>query len=548
MPLMGSLYIGTSGLQTSQNALNTVAHNLANASTTGYSRQQILLADNRYNSISVTPDAVSNLQTGLGVTYAETKQVRDYFLDRTYRKEAGRSAFYEVSYNTLTEIEDLLGEMNGATFQSSLANLQESVKELAKDPSSSVTQGLFIQRSSQFLQRADTVYEGLSAYQDNINTQVKSTVDRINEIGSKIFDLNNQITSIEVGGTENANDLRDQRNLLLDELGSLVNISYSEGADKAVDVSIEGHSFVSSNMVYGLSLDMDEDTGFYTPFWTLDATATTLANGSKTYDTTSAKLYDLTRDVSSATDTDIGKLKAMLMARGDHRANYTDLNSSTYNDVVSSSIVMNVQAEFDNLIHEITTQINKVIADASAATGGNYLTDSNGNPIQVFQKISSDGYSGGVYVPEDTSPGNENTLYTLSNLQVNPELVKQASLLTFKKPDGSVDYDTANKLCEVFSKEDYVLNPNVTSKTNLVDYYSSIVNQVANTGSVFKSVYTTEQTTVAETESARQQVVGVSDDEELSNMIKFQNAYNASSRYINVIDQMLEHIINTLGA
>ena len=75
-----------------------------------------------------------------------------------------------------------------------------------------------------------------------------------------------------------------------------------------------------------------------------------------------------------------------------------------------------------------------------------------------------------------------------------------------------------------------------------------MVAQVANSGSVFKSVCTSQETTVAETESARQQVAGVSDDEELSNMIKFQNAYNASSRYINVIDEMLEHIVNTLGA
>ena len=70
---------------------------------------------------------------------------------------------------------------------------------------------------------------------------------------------------------------------------------------------------------------------------------------------------------------------------------------------------------------------------------------------------------------------------------------------------------------------------------------------MANTGSVFKSIYENQTRTVDATEAARQQVVGVSDDEELNHMIMFQNAYNASSRYINVINEMLEHIISTLG-
>ena len=92
-----------------------------------------------------------------------------------------------------------------------------------------------------------------------------------------------------------------------------------------------------------------------------------------------------------------------------------------------------------------------------------------------------------------------------------------------------------------------VKNPQYFFVYCLIDFYSNIVTQVANSGSVFKSIYTNQTTTVDSTEAARQQVVGVSDDEELNNMIKFQNAYNASSRFINVIDEMLEHIINTLG-
>lgn len=544
MPLMGNVYIGTSGLQTSQNALNTVAHNLSNSGTVGYTRQQVLLADKRYNTISKNPDKISNMQTGLGVDYARVRQVRDYFLDKTYRKEIGRTAFYGESYSTIEEVENLLGELEGAAFQTSLDDFWQSVQELAKDPSSSVTQGLFIQRASQFVERASSVYDGLSTYQDNLNVKIQDSVNIINKMGKDLYSLNNQIVAIEVGGTEKANDLRDQRNLILDELGKYTNMSYSEDVFGGVSVLIEGHPFVKNESVSEIAIDINGDNGFYTPYWKIDAK---VIEGTNKLDISNAKVFDLTRTIATMNDTDVGELKAQLLARGDKRANYTDLDAAGYDQEISSSIIMNIQAEFDHLIHSIATSVNKVISDsADQATG--YLTDDAGNPIQVFQKIAGDGYDAlGNYIAESALPGQESTLYTLTNLTINPKLMQNSSLLGFVKSDGTVDFETALKLQNVFSEKKYTLNPNITNQTNLIDFYASMVSQIANAGSVFKGVYESQTTTVEATESARQQVVGVSDDEELSNMIKYQNAYNASSRYINVIDELLEHIINTLG-
>ena len=240
----------------------------------------------------------------------------------------------------------------------------------------------------------------------------------------------------------------------------------------------------------------------------------------------------------------------MLVARGDHKADYTDLQDvDAYNETISSSILMNVEAEFDNLVHNIVTKINEVLENAAEKEGAPYLRNEDGTIIQLFQRISSDTYDeNGKLIREDLSAGKENTLFTISNLVVNPDLVKEPTKLGFVKNDKKEDYAIAQELQAVFETKAYCLNPNVTTKSNLIDYYSNIVSQVANTGAVFKSIYENEETTVSSTDNARQQVVGVSDEEELSNMIKFQNAYNASSRYINVIDQLLEHIINTLGA
>ena len=144
MSLWSDLSLGVTGLQASTNALNTVAHNITNADTEGYTRQQVELDDRKYITVSKTASSISYQQTGLGVYYSNAKQVRDYFLDKTYRTELGRQDFYEVSKSTLNEIEDLLGELNGASFQESMSDLWTAVQELTKDPCNSVTQGTLV--------------------------------------------------------------------------------------------------------------------------------------------------------------------------------------------------------------------------------------------------------------------------------------------------------------------------------------------------------------------------------------------------------------------
>lgn len=551
MPLMGSLYIGASGLQSGQNALNTTAHNLTNIDTTGFTRQQTLLSSKRYITISKNPAAVSDQQYGIGVNLSAVRQVRDYFLDQTYRKESGRSTFYEASTDVLGEVENVLGELNGEDFQTSLTNLWTAVQELSKDPSSSVTQGLLVQRSAEFINRANAVYQDLTNYQDNLNKQIKEKVTTINQYGKQIQALNDQIRKIECGGIEHANDLRDTRNQILDELGKLCKMTYSEDSTGNVSVRIENSDFVRGDLFYEIGLDASDATGFYTPFWIKDAEYTVLADGTKKYNIKGAEVFNLDQTVSSSLDTDIGGLKALLLARGDHRSNYTDINNNY--DSISQSIVMNVQAEFDQMIHHVTTKINSILAEVYDPSRG-YMCDKDGSPLQLFQKVTTDGYekvtdAGGnvtwKYAEED--PARTDTLYTLGNLQVNANLLREPSMLSFKKADGSADYDTTDKLKAAFTDESYTLNPNVLKKTTFVDYYKDLVSQVANTGSAFRNIYENQQTTVEATYNAREQIVGVSSEEELSNMIRFQNAYNASSRYINVINELLEHIISTLA-
>lgn len=557
MSLMGSLYLGVSGLQTSNNALNTTAHNMSNLDTVGYTRQQVSQAARTYNTIS--KGQPNWKQLGLGVEYSQTRQIRDYFLDKNYRRESGRSAFYDVAYSALEEIEDVLGESyEGHAFSIAVTDLWTAVEELSKDPTLAVNQNLFVTRAYEFITKAQAVYTSLEEYQDNMNQTVAQDVDTINKYAQQIEDLNRQIARIE-GGVEHANDLRDQRNYLLDELATMASISYHEDVFGYMSVKMEGVDLVKGGLVNTISLYEDPKTGFYTPYWEMLANYSYDEYGNKylTEDALkSARVFDLERPISSSTNTDIGSLKSTLLARGDHRATAQELKdinpdgeykAGWYDTHISQSIVMNVQAEFDQLINAVVTKINGILKEAAeleSATYPNstYLRDENGKPYQLFTQIIEDGST--CKLPDGTVV---ELGWSVSNLDINIELRQNPTLLGFRLTDSSEDNATTEKLKNAFEEAIYTLNPNVQTPVCFVDYYKNLVSQVANTGSVFGDIMESQTVTVDSLFNAREQVIGVSSDEELTNMIMFQNAYNASSRYINVVSEMLEHILTTLG-
>ena len=151
-------------------------------------------------------------------------------------------------------------------------------------------------------------------------------------------------------------------------------------------------------------------------------------------------------------------------------------------------------------------------------------------------------------ISDEKPAGTVSTGFTIKNSQINPKLIQEATLFTFRTIDGNEDNKTTTLLKEAFTKEQYTLNPNVSTRNSFISYYNSLVSQVANSGDVYRSIRDAQQQTVDSVSAAREQIVGVSSDEELEFMIMFQNAYNASSRYINVVSEMLEHLVSTLGA
>ncbi len=596
MSLFGDLYIGDSGLRASQNALNTVAHNLSNLNTPGYVRQQVANTDTTYTNTTGN----AKFRVGDGVKYAECRHVRDAFLDATYRNEKGRCDYYEKSYAAMTEIEDILGELDGAAFKGSLQGLWTSIQNLSTSPNDNTYISLFVSKAAAFMENATSVYSSFIELQTSLNKQVIQSVNKINSIGKQIHELNKQITKIEVAGVEHANDLRDKRDLLIDELAGYGNIDCEEQPNGMVTIRFNHNDFVTQNGAFEMGMLIDEDTGFASPYWTQNVRYTTDEKGVRIPDYTSAQVFDLSEEISTKRDTDVGSLRALLLARGDHAANYTDLdvNACTdqklkalgitkgqyneeyglkyYNDYVAKSSVMNIMAEFDNIVHAVTTAVNDVLFDAAKMNPvSGYLLNNDGSPMQLFLKSESPAYkkvvlttaeeqelrAQGVKLMEvfdkdgkrvehtfwqynEEDPNSPYSLYNCANLKINEKLLQMPALLKFKWEEDSVDYNIGTALIEQFQKGTLYLNPNATQMSTFESCYEDLMAQVSNSGYVFHKLTEFQQLAVENADNERQTVIGVSSDEELEHMIMYQNAYNAASRYITVVNDMLDTLIS----
>jgi flagellar hook-associated protein 1 FlgK len=598
----GSLYVGASGLQNSQNGLNVVANNLANVNTTGYVRQQVVYADKDYTSTGQYA-SISKQQTGLGVTIGDVTHTRDVFLDSSFRTQTSRKNFYSSLYDATSEVETFLQEMDGADFETAISDLYSAFQEYAKDPSDSANQNLVVQKSELFISRAKSVYEGLKQYQTTINTKINNDVDRMNEIGKEISKLNVQIQRIEAAGVETASSLRDERDNYLDELSGLASISYSETFDGIVKVKVEGQYFVTEVGYNEIKNYKDNVTGFVTPYWDILS------------DPDNDDYYNVFNlsDVQSMNNNDKGEIKALLLSRGDHYATYLDLmqdnsnseftDTTVYDKGIGNSVIMNAQAELDNLVHSIVTSINNLfsptvsyaqlqtnLGNTGAISYPITGTDANGNTVTInadtkvldsvncsvgsdkklppaelfsrtgadrFTEVTVNGETVYVYNEEATEDGDPNTVtdksqnYTINSISVNDVLVQNQSLIPFRKQatdEDSIDYNLASELEQLWSSNSFYLNPDDGTPATFQNVYTKLVGNLGTNGSIYKATTESLTNTVDSVDANRQQVFGVSSDEELTTMIKYQNAYNASSRYINVVNSMIEYLLTSTGA
>ena len=216
------LNIGTTGLFAAKTGLNVTAHNVANIETEGYSRQTI-------SQSADSPISTNNHygMLGTGVSVNEITQMRSQYYDEKYRSNNSMYGQYNSRSYFLNEVQSYLNEIELEGFTTTFDSMYDALQDLSKDAANLTVRTQLSNYAQSLCDYFNALSTNLDQVQTECNYEVKNQVSRINSLAQQVASLTQQINTVEVGG-ENANDLRDQRESLIDELSEIVNVTVTE--------------------------------------------------------------------------------------------------------------------------------------------------------------------------------------------------------------------------------------------------------------------------------------------------------------------------------
>lgn len=497
--------IARSGIYSSQRALEVIGHNLSNADTVGYVRQQTMLNDS-------CPLTYSGNQVGTGVGISEIRQLRSSFLDSTYRKENSAKCYWETIESTVSDIEsvlDSLSETSGLTL--AIDEFFNGWEELSKDPENATAREAVREYGNGFVEVINQIEEQLDQIQANLDDQVNSMVKNINSIADQVAELNQKVLVSELNG-QNTNDYKDQMNALLDTLSGYVEIDVNDLGSGLLNVAVGGQNIVNGNNSYHMICSYnDYDGTFATVNWEKSGMEVNLGEGEL------LGLIDARGDVDGSK----GSIENGSPVESGTSETDVDNDSEAYSfssdSADSKNIIPQLREGLNMLVSLMTRKINTI------HESGIGLDGSTG--VSFFVKID------------------ESLPFEAGNIKVNPDL-EDPNKIAASKTGAAGDGDIANEIVD-FRDNDYFNSDSI--KMSIDEFYTILVDWVGTVGSEAIS-FTDNQSTLAElADNNRQSLSAVSMDEELSNMIKYHHAYTACARVMTTIDSMMEKIINGMG-
>lgn len=251
----GGLYISISGLQASRKSLDTVSHNISNANNPNYVRQSAIHASNSY-----TKSADGRFQTGTGVNVIQIRQIRDEFLDLKLRRENASFGYHYAKAQILEDIEGVFNEITDSGLQKVMDGLWKNWDELSKEADSLTIRGLVHESSVAFAETVNHISRQLNDIRHNLNKQMLTKVDEVNNILDKIGELNKSIKLVEGENSRmKANDFRDERNALIDRLSELLPITSYENTFGETIISLQGRDIVNGSFISRIDVKNDNN-------------------------------------------------------------------------------------------------------------------------------------------------------------------------------------------------------------------------------------------------------------------------------------------------
>ncbi|OAB37675.1 flagellar biosynthesis protein FlgK [Paenibacillus macquariensis subsp. defensor] len=513
-----SLETAKRSLFTQTAALNTTGHNIANANTEGYSRQVVKMTA----SIPMEPYAFLRStapgQLGTGVEFNAIERVREKFLDAQFRDENTGLGSWNIQADTLNKLEAIVNEPTDTGLRTVLDNFYKAWSDLSKDPESVTARSIVKERSLALTDAMNYMSGQLDKLHTDLNSNVAVKGQEIQSHLESIVNLNKAIIRIE-GLGDNANDLRDQRDLITDKLSAIINVTVTD-SDEGYNISLGGQP-----LVQGVAPPAVVDAAFLE-----GAYASGNLKGGEVHGMIVSRVKlveDYMGQLDNLANTIATGNMQITLPKGSILPEGTVLNGVTYtgaNRTLTDNLEVTVKGL--NGLHELGYTLE----------GNDPLT---GNPMTGKPFFTIQGTGGKI---------------TAGNITVNAAIVNDpnaiaSSLRVIGSANGEQSVKGNNTIALIMSqlKGIQATSPDTGITATVDSFFSAMVGQLG-----IQSQEATRQSGNAtilteQVETQRQSVSGVSLDEEMSNMIKFQHAYSASARFMTTFDQLLDKLINSTG-
>ena len=546
------------GIYTNRLGLNTVGHNISNSNTEGYSRQTANAAATPSSEVYTLAGAS---QVGNGATVTSVVRARDVYADRQYWKENSTNSYYSAKASNYSKIESIFNDSDNTGIQNAMENFYKAWQDCSTTASTDTSRQNVINAGQNFAETLQTAANQTQKQIDSLYDDITLNVENMNRLMSQVVELNKNISGIEATGA-NANDLRDQRDLIVDQLTELTDITVYESSNGMYTLVSNGTTLV--NGITRVDLEM---------------------SAPKNNTTYSISDYSIMIKQTGTTYTaGNGELKAQYEAVEEDKGYIDQLASmatflfTTLNDQHKSGYGID-----GNKDHPF----NNANAADNATTGLNFY----GETDKVYSWNATDGV---LEVTDNTTGTTEKLagMQVLEQLTVNSELTetdghkKLATRSAERDDEGNILYQTATgdtttditQAVRDANGNALVVDVNGTGDGSNAVWIAALMNcekdktspevndttRVIGNGSLF-SYYNTNMTTMGsaasnmngrvefqsavmtQVENLRSSTSGVNWDEELSNMITFQQGYSACSRCLTTMDECLDKLINSTG-
>ena len=598
------LSIGTSGLYAAKSGLNITAHNVANIETEGYSRQVL-------NQSAATPISTNNRfgMLGSGVEVKDIEQMRSQYYDEKYRSNNALFGLYDNRSYFMNEVQSYLNEIELEGFTATFDSMYDALQELSKDPSNLTVRTRVSNCAMSMCEYFNSLSTSLNQVQAQANYEIKNQVSRINSLTGQVATLTQQINTVEIGG-QNANDLRDQRENLIDELSKIANVTVTErkigtiGKTEYV-VRMDGQVLVDNYEartleVYPRTQKMNQCDveGLYDVYWDngekLNAESSTLTGTLKALfevrdGNNKENLRGFAEEVNQGSDevtitsTNINNLKDLnippegKITIGNGEYTYTSFTVTAQEDgtyaytfqlketarrqypegtEVSIGITMDYkgipyyQAQLNEFIRVFAQEFNEL-----HASGQNLNGDTGVNFFTAMNTMTAEEYNLNSF----GTKGTENA--TMSEFE-SDLLLKEASYYMLTAANFTVaenirkypsTISAASDITNGVGKGDVVekliaLKGDVSmfEQGDPVSFLQTLVGEVGVDTKASIKFAESQENIVQAVVSQRLSVAGVDSDEEAMNLAKYQEAYRLSAKVIAVMSEIYDTLINTV--